>query len=722
MLVTDDAGAVGGTGGDVIGHLDGVILGLGAPKRDVDIAVIHAGVDTDRIAGVVAELEVQRAPVDGGVHTQRHIGDLKVMAGALHDLQIGQQGTEVDGGSHLAAAAAELVDGIAADVDLGLSEAAGRRTLTHHTVEGEDLAVVDDGAVDLLAGQLQVDGAVVDGGMGGIIGSELVLEQVFLQVVHSDLGLQLHESDLQLFAFLRRVELLLHFLHIKAVAGDLLFEGGRLLVVGGVDGLLAVFIENLLEIRQIRLGLGELELNGVEVRGDQCAGHFGGKRVGIQTAGVFALGDEHESAMRNGLGRLFALLVLVLGLFLLRGLRAVRVLFDPLFKADLRLLELREHLVGLLVDQVAHRVLIIGEALRQVDLHRLLGNLGDAGHLHKAHDAAVIPRLVHGALHVQMHIADVGRDDQGVIGQLDSQVAGLINVVGGGVDLLHGGSLGQASHRDAGDVEIVHNDAAVEHEQSRRRDGQHQDHRQHRIQGGHGALFLFLLCHFIHRLRAVFRLLGLGALKLRRRDRRERAGFLLALFHLGFFALRLFGLFLFLRALVRLLSGALFGLLRGFFLRLLLGFLLGLFLRRLHGRFGRDCRGCRHRRRRLTELHFRRFDRGFGRRGVGIDAGKLFVHDGVEQGVLPGFLLGGQIVACLRLSGQLLRKAFEGLHIKCIVVFRRQLLRLRFSDTAFLSADDNPLPASPPGSGKLQPCLLFRRNNTSYRCMPVLLL
>ena len=114
----------------------------------------------------------------------------------LHDLQIGIHGAVVDGGSHLADAAAQLALGLAGHIDNGLAIALLSGALSDGVVEGEHLAGLDHSAVDGLAGQLHIVGsATAAAQIGGAGLRQAVPEQHGFQLVRRQFRQSLLEVE-----------------------------------------------------------------------------------------------------------------------------------------------------------------------------------------------------------------------------------------------------------------------------------------------------------------------------------------------------------------------------------------------------------------------------------------------------------------------------------------------------------------------------------------------
>ncbi len=149
--------------GDLIGHFHILAGDICTVKADMDIIVLYPGIHPDGIIGIVAEFEVDIAPIHRGITAHGYIGHQELMGLPLHYLQIGLQSRQIDGRSHLAHAAAQLLDGLAADIDTGLKIALGLSSLAHQAVIAEHIAGLQNGAIDGLTGLGNVDIAVIVG-------------------------------------------------------------------------------------------------------------------------------------------------------------------------------------------------------------------------------------------------------------------------------------------------------------------------------------------------------------------------------------------------------------------------------------------------------------------------------------------------------------------------------------------------------------------------------
>lgn len=115
----------------------------------------------DGLFGVVLELIIDAAPVDGRVHAGLDVGDEVHMRLAVGDLHVGKQTGGVDGRGNLADAAALGFLALAAGgIDGRGLIALLLRAFADDAVERELLAGIQDRAVDGLAGQLEIGGTV----------------------------------------------------------------------------------------------------------------------------------------------------------------------------------------------------------------------------------------------------------------------------------------------------------------------------------------------------------------------------------------------------------------------------------------------------------------------------------------------------------------------------------------------------------------------------------
>jgi len=121
---------------------------LGAPDLAVQTLAGHLNVDADGVVGAVLEAELGAAPADRGVKpVVGHIANHIHVVIALNYFKLRIHSRAVDGAGNLTDAAAHLIDGVAADVGGGCLVASCGGALTHHTVEVELLAGIEDKAV-----------------------------------------------------------------------------------------------------------------------------------------------------------------------------------------------------------------------------------------------------------------------------------------------------------------------------------------------------------------------------------------------------------------------------------------------------------------------------------------------------------------------------------------------------------------------------------------------
>ena len=113
---------------------------------------------------VVAELQVHdRAAVGdrhGGIGAQLHVRDREIVVGALDGLQEGEERGRIERAGNLAGAAADLVLHVAVHIGRGGQEAGLRGAGADHIVIREDIARIQNGAVDFGARELDIADAV----------------------------------------------------------------------------------------------------------------------------------------------------------------------------------------------------------------------------------------------------------------------------------------------------------------------------------------------------------------------------------------------------------------------------------------------------------------------------------------------------------------------------------------------------------------------------------
>ena len=373
-------------------------------------------------------------------------------------LQVQEQGAVVDGRGHLAHAAAQLgLAGAAGDEDRGREITLGGGPLADDIIEGENLAGVENRAVDGLAGQIQVVGSV---GVDGVFRGHLVegcAEHLAGEIQLGDLGLDvLHLND-HGAAGLGGGQLLLGGLQVEAVARDLLGNGVGLLVIFGILHLGAVLLIVRRQIHQFTGGLLVVPGQGREVGVHKGVVHGLVEPFGIQLAVGVADLD------RDGPGGLIDI--------------------------DLRGGEGGLHLLGQLVDAVADVVGVQVQHRLQVDVALVAAAAEVVEHRGEGVAAAAVGHgLGDGLVGVQRHVGLVRRKGQGAVRQLDVQRG---RGVGRGHGVGHGGHGFLTGH--AADVDPGHKDvgvdgvAALEHQAVAEEDDNGQQHQRAADNGGHDS-------------------------------------------------------------------------------------------------------------------------------------------------------------------------------------------------------------------------------------------
>ena len=236
------------------GH--GVAAGQGGAvnlHRDVPpaAAVVGPGLNLDGVVGIVFELKIDATVIDCSVHAVRNIAHGKLVAPALHNLQLGVEHGVVESGGGLAHPAARLLLGLSAHIDRPQAVAVGHRAGTGGVVVGEHLP----GENDLPVAGVGRQGNVVQsaGRAGDLAGglSQQVPEQVAPQVLLCDLGPGHGDRDGKGLAPLGLPVGLLQLLHVEVypyhvvgnlhglqIQGGILGLGTQLLVYGPEIGLL----------------------------------------------------------------------------------------------------------------------------------------------------------------------------------------------------------------------------------------------------------------------------------------------------------------------------------------------------------------------------------------------------------------------------------------------------------------------------------------------------
>ena len=467
------------------------------------LAVLQIGVNADGVIGGIGELKVHiAAPIDGGVHTQRHIVHGVHMLQPLDNIQIGQQGRMVNGGSHLTDAAAYLRRGRAIDESDGRLIALGRRPFTDNVVEGEYVAGVQNGAVDGLAGQIQIGGTARIVGVRRVGRAQHIMEQGLFQLGTGDLRLHRRQGDGQIRPLLGHVLLLLGRSQVEAVALHLIDNFLFVLVVVGVGHVGAhLFIEGI----QVHLGIAGFLV--VVLQGGEIVVHIGGHDCVIEAVGVQAsLAGAHMDNNLRGDG-------LRDGLTFCAALCGLRHLGLHHFIGGI--LPLRLDFSGGGVDGGTDILLINAQGAAHV--HRVQ-NLGGGGEglfqrLENTAIAAVVPGSFHGFVHVHAGLG-VGRSKgQGAVRQRHRQRLRAI----GGIDSLLDGSLGlfaaHAAHIHTGHTDAGQNiTAAVDHQGIAQTAQNHQGRQRCHRDGSNFSLVAALLFCGLGRRSSFVRLSGFGCL------------------------------------------------------------------------------------------------------------------------------------------------------------------------------------------------------------------
>ena len=420
-----------------VGHLDVVIVLFlrRAHERNVHIAAGDGRVDADGMLGGVLELEVQRAPVDGGVLPHIDIRHGEHMRRALDHVQIGVQHGLIDRGRDLADAAAGLRLALAARlIDGGGAVALFGRALADDLVERENFARIQDRAVDGGAGKLQILCAVGVDNVRAVIFGERGGEILLFQAFQRDLRDKVLHLDGEGLPRVRHGDLLGIILQIEAEALDLRHELVLFLVVVRVRHLGAVFVV-------VRLEIDRLARDGVVVKGE--LGEIPG--VIAREHGVIELVHVQRDLRRAGDD----------GDGLRRLVKGDRRLDERLLCLGSRLLQRAADILGVQVE-TGREVHVVAPGLRAA--------MGENG----AERTAVAP-VGHGGVHrfvgVERDVRRVGVDRHGLVGQGDGKRVGG---KAAGDLVLHGGKRRLAvkpADVDARDVDIGINGAAAhEHE------------------------------------------------------------------------------------------------------------------------------------------------------------------------------------------------------------------------------------------------------------------
>ena len=298
VLIIDGAVGRGAQALGRVAHLDIAAVNIRAPDLDRDTAVLHGGLDLDRVVAVIRELELRPAPADRGVHAGFDIAHGEVVAGAGVDFQIGDHGAVIQRGRHLADAAADLLHDLAAGIGPGLLEAVGLRALADDVVIRERLAGLENDAVDLLGGELHVrDAVAAAAGERGGLGGELIGQEVLLQLLLRHFRLRERGRDGDGVAGGRRVPQGLGGSDVKLNA-DLALGGGLGLgVVARVDRIAADGVVQLLQRHLVIAAHIDRVGRRAELAGADVAEHALGNGGGVERDHARAL-DDADGAVR----------------------------------------------------------------------------------------------------------------------------------------------------------------------------------------------------------------------------------------------------------------------------------------------------------------------------------------------------------------------------------------------------------------------------------------
>ena len=483
--------------GDLVLHPDVIVLFISTQDLDLYITVGDFGLDFDGEVGVVLELEVGITPADSGIHAVVNVVGNKAVVDAEDDLQVSNQGAIVQSGGDLADAAADGIDQLVAGVGGSGLVALLFGTLAQGFVEGEFLTRLQDHAVQGLAGQPQVGVPVLVVGVGGLTGTQHILEQ---NVVLQNGGGNILHGNAHGGAVLRVIHKLLGLFYVKSVAID---------AGNGLEGL---HID-----RGIHRGDVQLLVNGLHVQriggalgGDflhlhQELGHAVGIQnilenlVNVQTQTGGADGD-HQSLAGGGF---IEFVHLQNGHFALQGIG--------------RLGQDGAELIGIILQGQVDVLLVQLQIGQQADgVVGAVGSLVGCLPLFLGAGTSVAVGGLDGCFDIQGH-AGVGRGQaDGLIGKGDDHVA----AVGAGQVLCYGIlclAAGHAAHVDAGDGHVVQDLAVIgvgsaadkdsgdgtDNQNQYQSAGPHQNHLLILAEKGHGLFQESGFVIFVLRLREV---------------------------------------------------------------------------------------------------------------------------------------------------------------------------------------------------------------------------
>ena len=213
------------------GHVGPVVVG--PEELYCQIAALHLGHELDGKLRVVAEPKVQRAGGEGGVQPGREVVHRKGVVDAGHDLQVGIHGAVVQGGGHLAHAAALHGHRFSARKAPVYHEALGLPAFAHRAVVAEHVAGHEHRAVALRRGQGHVIDPVLAATHVGLALAEQILVHQALGVGQGVVRLGEDQGEGQCLAGGGGIQGGLRGLHIN---GDALHRRRHLAVRAHLDG------------------------------------------------------------------------------------------------------------------------------------------------------------------------------------------------------------------------------------------------------------------------------------------------------------------------------------------------------------------------------------------------------------------------------------------------------------------------------------------------------
>ena len=219
------------------------------------------------------------------------------MAGPGHDFQIGQQRRIVQGGRHLAHAAAIGGHGLAAHIGGADLEPGLLGGGAHSVVIAEIFAAVDHGAADVPGGLPNVENTVAGAGdIGGVL-PQHVPEQHLFQPRLGNGGIGDPGGDHELLPGLGLLHQLFGRRHVKGNAHAPLHHltGGP--VIGSVLPLTADLPLHCRQIQGLALGHGADAFDGVQTPGGHGLMQGPGQLIPVNGASIGGLGDVEAVAL-----------------------------------------------------------------------------------------------------------------------------------------------------------------------------------------------------------------------------------------------------------------------------------------------------------------------------------------------------------------------------------------------------------------------------------------